>query len=510
MEGHRKVVVGASLAGSSLFVGSLLLRMAWPNPLSPPYLHTTFPEMLIGTWVPDSMPQSILGPVAYNFANSSGGAFTAQRDPSTGDVWMTLLQGQTFRIRDTAMQYCFGFVEEVQSPAEQSPFSVAAVSDSSITLCWRAGLPGMQTHAKDCRGCDCAKLTITAKDDDSAELLFQQSPPHVHAHFQLKRNGPAPDMEIVKMTYPQPYLHCRITDGCLDWQFCPKTSGSASVESLTPTSKAGALDPTALRRPPRRLGGCAASVVNEVMSLTAERGPGGMRKDDLTNSDAPARPSRNEDAVCYQLNGFNHMVNTNSPASIQFPIPDVQLQVRIPTGKCDPCNVTYAVSAALEDDEYVGVGFKGESWEGQNQVGHSDTSRPCYFGMCVDDYDSAQSKHIAVGYATSGHGACVREMEAEPNLQDVASSARSFSGTRVQRNAGRTIFHFTVPQRWPAEKGWDGWYRVMWAKGVVSGGQNCDATVNFHGINRGVAPLEWLNINSRPCSFSDEYPVAFV
>jgi hypothetical protein len=52
----------------------------------------------------------------------------------------------------------------------------------------------MQTHAKDCRGCDCAAITISLPDPeepDKAELTFWQSPPVIHAHLQLKRAGPA-------------------------------------------------------------------------------------------------------------------------------------------------------------------------------------------------------------------------------------------------------------------------------------------------------------------------------
>jgi hypothetical protein len=36
---------------------------------------------------------------------------------------------------------------------------------------------------------------------------------------------------------------------------------------------------------------------------------------------------------------------------------------------------------------------------------------------------------------------------------------------------------------------------------VVWGLRGCEATVGFHGIHRGVAPLEWLRINSKPCKF---------
>jgi hypothetical protein len=219
----------------------------------------------------------------------------------------------------------------------------------------------------------------------------------------------------------------------------------------------------------------------------------------------PKWPSAHDasNPTCYQLNGLNLALAAKAPAVRKFPIPDIQLQIQQPTGVCNACNVSYAVSAALKDDEYVAIGFKGKSWETGDQ---SDDRRPCYFGMCVDDFDAAQSKGIAVGYATSGYGACVREMEASPgspNVADVAATARIISGTRVERRGGRTIMHFTVPQHWPEKEASDGYFRVMWAKGAVTGGEGCNATLGYHGITRGVAPLEWLTLNSRPCTFDE-------
>ena len=50
----------------------------------------------------------------------------------------------------------------------------------------------------------------------------------------------------------------------------------------------------------------------------------------------------------------------------------------------------------------------------------------------------------------------------------------------------------------------------MWAVGAISGGAGsaggCNATLGFHDINRGVAPLEWLQINSSPCTFESGGP----
>jgi hypothetical protein len=64
------------------------------------------------------------------------------------------------------------------------------------------------------------------------------------------------------------------------------------------------------------------------------------------------------------------------------------------------------------------------------------------------------------------------------------------------------VMRFTLSQHWPEALPSDGYFRVMWAQGAVSGSdRGCAADLGFHGINRGVAPLEWLNHNSRPCVF---------
>jgi hypothetical protein len=69
---------------------------------------TPFPEKIFGVWDPTETPRSILGPLAYDFIDSHDGGFSAQRDPTTGDVWFTVLDGQVFRVEGGQMQYCFG------------------------------------------------------------------------------------------------------------------------------------------------------------------------------------------------------------------------------------------------------------------------------------------------------------------------------------------------------------------------------------------------------------------
>ena len=50
---------------------------------------TAFPEAMMGVWTPKLgvTPQSILGPLSYEFLAGSAGGFQALRDPATGDVW---------------------------------------------------------------------------------------------------------------------------------------------------------------------------------------------------------------------------------------------------------------------------------------------------------------------------------------------------------------------------------------------------------------------------------------
>ena len=72
--------------------------------LAPSFVSTPFPQGILGTWLPSAPPQAILGPLAYDFVAAHDGAFSAQRDPRTGDVWFTVLAGQVFRVRENQMQ----------------------------------------------------------------------------------------------------------------------------------------------------------------------------------------------------------------------------------------------------------------------------------------------------------------------------------------------------------------------------------------------------------------------
>ena len=80
---------------------------------------------------------------------------------------------------------------------------------------------------------------------------------------------------------------------------------------------------------------------------------------------APPTPDPESNTPCFQLNGDNLLINDILPKALRYPLPDIQVQIKKPRGLCEPCNVSYAVSAALGPNEYVGVGFKGQSWEGE-------------------------------------------------------------------------------------------------------------------------------------------------
>eukprot|EP01050_Picozoa_sp_SAG11_P002586 SAG11_NODE_133_length_15400_cov_10.132344_7_plen_147_part_00 len=126
------------------------------------------------------------------------------------------------------MQCCFG--EELL--AEQSPFSVHSTNESSVKFCWREGLPGMQTHTKDCEGCDCASILITVQDVDNIEFTFWMSPPVIHAHMSLKRSGPPPNMTGIEDLMILPYVQCKMTDDCAKFQFCPPSGPDTGARAV--------------------------------------------------------------------------------------------------------------------------------------------------------------------------------------------------------------------------------------------------------------------------------------
>lgn len=212
---------------------------------------------------------------------------------------------------------------------------------------------------------------------------------------------------------------------------------------------------------------------------------------------------------CHQLNGVNliydSLAKLSRPSHV-MDIPDVRLQYRKPRLPCNPCLVSYSVSAKIKEDEYISVGFKGQSWEHKEPY-PPEYVRPCYFGMCVDSYDNFTSDRIALGYASSSYGGCVREMVSDNYVgtpRDV--DYKILSKTTVERAGDRTVLRFTIMQHWrvPLDPILpDGPFRLMWAIGKVSGGSGCTADIRYHEHRRGVSPLDWLVIlGALPCRFS--------
>jgi hypothetical protein len=130
--------------------------------------------------------------------------------------------------------------------------------------------------------------------------------------------------------------------------------------------------------------------------------------------------------------------------------------------------------------------------------------------MCVDEYDDYSSDRIVLGYSSSDAavGTCVREMVAKAVIgAPVDADTKVLKNTAVERSGKRTVVRFTVSQTWPETESLDGPWRIMWAVGNVAAGAGgaggCAAEPAYHGINRGVAPLKWLeSLGSTPCAYS--------
>jgi hypothetical protein len=354
------------------------------------------------------------------------------------------------------------------------------VSENSVTFCWRRGLYGMPTHTKGCSGCDCAKILLTLTDDDTLQFQFWMSPPVLHADLTFVRTGPAPTFQqAIESTMNTPYTQCQIVD-----HYGPNIPGEPDLRTTTspPTAKF--------------VWGCAGS-----LAMKAQK----MREDDfLFQPDTGA-----VGGDCYQLNGVN--LNHDKRARFGQPdhvmnVSDVKVLFTTPTAPCDPCDVSYSISAKIEDNEYIAVGFKGRSWEHDLPI-PPETPRPCYFGMCIDSFDNFTSDRIALGYTSNG--GCVREMVAKNIVgspEDV--DYKILKGTSVERSGDRTILRFTISQHWQYPEAnmtgsHDGPYRIMWAIGKVTGDHGCGATIGYHFNQRGVAPLQWLTSGSTPCNWTD-------
>jgi len=184
---------------------------------------------------------------------------------------------------------------------------------------------------------------------------------------------------------------------------------------------------------------------------------------------------------------------------------DVKLMYTVPEDSCWPCNVTYSVSAAIAEDEYVAIGFKGVGYRKALPDKSWNVSRPGYFGMSKDEFDRNRTQAaIVLGYAGSA-GSCVREMESKeyvgaptdvegnPNIQNESAervNGRTVISFTVEQHAGKTdkeIAHFFNAEQLSQ--------KTMWAIGAIDG-VDCDAKVQFHRA-RGMSPLAWFDQNPK-------------
>jgi len=453
---------------------------------------TPFSEKLFGTYTRKvGVPtKAILGPIAYHFLPS----MNILRDPDTDDVWFTLLDGQMWHVVGNEAQYCFG-PSDTKHLAEQSPFSVDTITDTSVNFCWRRGLRGMPLHAKGCMGCGCARIFLNLTDPDTLHIQFWMSPPVLHADVMFVRSGKQPTFKAaIESTMTKPYDQCDIRP-----HYGPNVPNEPNLTTAPPTS-----NPTFELR-----GGCAQVISQNLAS--------NMKNDDMVFQAVAKGTDKGNGAECYQLNGVNLKLDNLAKwiqPKVVMGVSDVKVQFTTPAKPCAPCDVTYSVSAKIEEDEFIAVGFKGRSWERDFPYAPEHPLRPCYFGMCVDAFDNFTSDRIALGYTSNG--GCVREMVAE-NLVGAPRDVdyKILKATSIERNGGRALLRFTISQhwQWDDDNRIDGPWRIMWAIGKVSpiAGNAmldaCTATIGYHSQHRGVAPLRWLQAGSTSCYPFDDHEV---
>lgn len=422
------------------------------------------PDAFLGTWTPignHTAVAAILGPVEVP-------TFTMAHDKKKGDYWMSVITGQVFRIRtdesgQDVMQYCFASLAT-------SPFVVDTNEDNFIRFCYKTG-DRMESHkvledGSLATGCDAAQINLELHDNGQLELTFYMSPPVRHA-----------------------------------WALYERTGDSPPIGSYILANAGGKCDP--LNPLPPTLGGSPCPVIN-------------YKKQQLKNAQPAALPER-EGPVCRQYNHGGLRPSDSDPNRM-----DVKLQYAVPEDSCWPCNVTYAVSAAIAEDEYVGFGFKGIGYRKELLPGPDgavtwNVTRSSYFGMSKDDFDRTRTQaDIVLGYAGGSTGDCIREMKSEQYVgapTDVAGSPNLFDAS-VERVNGRTVMHFTVEQHvgqtdeeiahfFNAEQLSQ---RTMWAIGPMAGA-GCEAEVQFHHA-RGLSPLAWFGMNPKiQCDSADGFRV---
>jgi len=349
-----------------------------------------------GTWSPvnHSTPHAIIGPSGVLQT------FTMTPNPKNGDTWMSGIPGQVFRITQTgAMQYCFARVAS-------SPFEVdfSTMTDNRIVFCYKQG-ERMNSHKANATGCDAANIELNLHPDGVLEFTFRMSPPLKHAWVLLKRRANPPPLSYYKVT--------DIFGACNPDDPPPPTLASSSSDAHL-----ASMCPTMTKR-------------NLLGSSMAQN---------------MSTPNVGGETMCHQIGTFLGGLITKESVNIR-------LQYTIPAIRCWPCKIKYAVSAKIEDNQYISVGFKGMGYrfyEGMiPSYKPSGVDRPNYFGMKTDEIDETRTGSvIATAYTAHTQGGCVREMKAENYIgtpHDVAGNPHLFNPS-VERKNGRTIMRFEVEQ----------------------------------------------------------------
>jgi hypothetical protein len=362
------------------------------------------PHAFLGTWTPigHTSVKAILGPAGIP-------SLTLSKDLTIhrGDYGMSFIPGQVFRVRGDVMQYCFAHVAT-------SPFVVDTVEDNLIRFCYHTG-ERMPTHkllanGSLATGCDASKIELELHDNGNLEFSFWMSPPIRHAWGVYKRSGPGPPVTWYHIT--------NLGGGCDPLHPGPPTLGSqldASSASMCPVLHA--------KKQQLEL----AMPTTEDNEISEDEGDGAEKK--------PTCRRYDHSWASWGLSKEDKV--------------DILLKYTVPRGlRCWPCKVSYAVSAAIAEDEYIALGFKGIGYRGLKN--HKEVLRPNYFGMSTDEVDRERTTGaIVLGYAGGSAGSCVREMKAENYAgapSDVPGNESQLIDPLVQRLKGRIIISFFIVQ----------------------------------------------------------------
>jgi hypothetical protein len=360
------------------------------------HVSAEMPHSMLGTWnaVNHGATHAVIGP--SRLLNR----FTMAHNPRNGDSFLSGIDysagpfgfGQVFRVRGDLMEYCFARVAN-------SPFDVNYTDATKVVFCYKKGKK-MQTHRG--TGCDGAQITLELKSTGTLEFTFMMSPPVKHAWNEFVRVGGPPPLSFYKVA--------NIHGSCDPENPGPPTAVESPSDASAPQLSSMCAAATNRNKQP---------VLGAPQEHTASAvGAGGLGW------------------ACRQLDG-------NPLAASKV---DIRFQHKQSMLSCWPCTVSYSISAAIPDDQYLSIGFKGMGYRAYNT---HETPRPNYFGMSTDAIDEQRTTSVIVlGYVSNSGLGCVREMKAEHYVgtpTDVKGNPH-LSDASVERKNGRTIIRFTVEQ----------------------------------------------------------------